>query len=161
MKPQPCHTLQLSRMRFGTDDTGPLRVLGEPVRLPQSVVVGQAVVPTALDVEARQVQTSDLPGVDKQERPQVLQNMDVNLHRPRRAHVSGQAKGVGTCAPHAGSCARQLEGVRTQIFRAHSLQNGLNATELDDTGSVEKVVLQQQGLHMNSTTVYRVRDGEP
>ena len=136
-------------------------MFGEPERRALMVVFGQAVVPNALNVEACQVQTSDLPGVDKQEGPQVLQNMDVNLHGPRRAHVPGQAKGVGTCAPHAGSCARQLEGVRTQIFRAHSLQNGLNATELDDKGSVEKVVLQQQGLHMNSTAVYGVRDGVP
>jgi hypothetical protein len=64
-----------------------VRVLGQAVRLPQGVVVGQAVVTTALDVEGSQVQARSTAGTGKQEGPQVLSNEVVQLQRPGHAKV--------------------------------------------------------------------------
>ena len=48
------------------------RVLRQAVCLPHSVEVRQAVVPAPLDVQGRQVDTSDVGRVAEQERPEAL-----------------------------------------------------------------------------------------
>ena len=62
-------------------------MLLQPVRLPQRVVVGQAVVTTALDVEGAQVQTRNVAGGDEQEGAQVLGDLVVQLQGTGRAQI--------------------------------------------------------------------------